>query len=105
MQLIRTSICVHTGKKQDREALEKGTTIVRDSFFRQYTKGQVVNAKQIIGLRKTTKFKSPKFWMGGYTSRPNFAAEAAPLPETSTIFTYVYTLNDILFASQMLFLP
>ena len=48
-------------KKQDREALEKGTTIVRDGFFRQYTKGQVVHAKWIIGPRKTTKFKSPKF--------------------------------------------
>ena len=42
--------------------------------------------------------------MGGYTSRPNFAAKAAPLPETSTIYTYVYT-KWYIFASQMLFLP
>ena len=42
------------------EALEKGTTIVRDDFFRQYTKGQVVHAKWIIGPRKTTKLNKLK---------------------------------------------
>ena len=41
--------------------------------------------------------------MGGYTSRPNFATEAAPLPDTSTIYINIYTKWYIICISDALF--